>query len=315
MYFPFLRGRQFELLALRDLLDGGRLSLKVVPVIEPVRLSTQLANLMELFAEKGRELVVICNPCIGEFPRDVQDAGHAELLVRFKSLLSSYLELLHVAYYMDDTAEDAMDEFGTAEEVYAICSSPDSVETYKRLSASFGSARVMAIDNRSVLRGIGRVDRILLADRFPRQDRNADYSRQEDEFFSDDHLFYRDEGFVGFSDYSVVGSDFSTVGFAPRAVAIHIVHFGDDGKLMVRHFVSDSNDDFRDPARKYGEAVAKLALWARTQGRVAETLGMGDFLSTAAAETYPGLGNVKRWSVSHHIELVGSYLDKERGRA
>ena len=36
MYFPYLRGRQFELIALRDLVDKGVLSDKIIPIIEPL---------------------------------------------------------------------------------------------------------------------------------------------------------------------------------------------------------------------------------------------------------------------------------------
>ena len=37
MYFPYLRGRQFELVALRELLELDLISEKIVPVIEPVK--------------------------------------------------------------------------------------------------------------------------------------------------------------------------------------------------------------------------------------------------------------------------------------
>lgn len=42
MYFPYLRGRQFELIALRELLENGVLSDRIIPIIEPVKLSSTL---------------------------------------------------------------------------------------------------------------------------------------------------------------------------------------------------------------------------------------------------------------------------------
>ncbi len=36
MYFPYVRGRQYELLALRELASQNLLSAKIVPIIEPV---------------------------------------------------------------------------------------------------------------------------------------------------------------------------------------------------------------------------------------------------------------------------------------
>lgn len=37
MYYPYLRGRQNELLSIRELLENDKLNSKIVPVIEPVR--------------------------------------------------------------------------------------------------------------------------------------------------------------------------------------------------------------------------------------------------------------------------------------
>lgn len=35
MYFPILRGRQFELLALRECVNKSLLSNKIIPIVEP----------------------------------------------------------------------------------------------------------------------------------------------------------------------------------------------------------------------------------------------------------------------------------------
>ena len=52
MYFPYLRGRQFELIALRDLVDKGVLSDKIIPIIEPVKLSSTLIKTIESYGKK-----------------------------------------------------------------------------------------------------------------------------------------------------------------------------------------------------------------------------------------------------------------------
>lgn len=48
MYFPFLRGRQFELIALRELLENDLLGNNIIPIIEPVKLSSSLLKTVEL---------------------------------------------------------------------------------------------------------------------------------------------------------------------------------------------------------------------------------------------------------------------------
>ena len=119
----------------------------------------------------------------------------------------------------------------------------------------------------------------------------------------------KEDGFVGFSDYSVVGNEYLEAGFAPYAVAIHIVYFAPDKTLRVRHFVSDSNEDITNPALKFYEAVSKLAAWYNTDPHPVEmTLGLQTFLQHYEQQSYPGLGTVKKLSLMHHLELMGKYL-------
>lgn len=152
-----------------------------------------------------------------------------------------------------------------------------------------------------------RPNRVMCEDHFPKQTRNIDYSDIETEFFSSDHLYYADDGYKGFSDYSVVGEEYSETGFAPYAVAIHIVYFDAKNILRIAHFVSDSNDDISDPARKFAEAVEKLVEWNKTMKL--NTVGIQEFEAAYHNKTYPGLGVVKKYSIMHHLELMSKYLD------
>jgi len=100
-------------------------------------------------------------------------------------------------------------------------------------------------------------DLILLADHFNMQKRNVDYTNAEDEFFGDDHLFYDEEGYAGFSDYLTIGKEYSDTGFLPYAVTIHLTYFNDKEDLRIRHFVSDDVEDPSDVAGKFGQALSK----------------------------------------------------------
>ena len=53
MYFPYLRGRQFELIALRELVEKDVLSSKIIPVIEPVQLSSTLLKTIEMYGNNN----------------------------------------------------------------------------------------------------------------------------------------------------------------------------------------------------------------------------------------------------------------------
>lgn len=73
MYFPYLRGRQNELLCLRELLDRNKLSDTIVPVIEPVRCNSTFFTTIKKFIEADRQIIIIKNPKVGKFQSDYQE--------------------------------------------------------------------------------------------------------------------------------------------------------------------------------------------------------------------------------------------------
>lgn len=55
MYFPYLRGRQFELIALRELIENDCINSSIIPIIEPVKPTATLLKTIEAFvAETGK---------------------------------------------------------------------------------------------------------------------------------------------------------------------------------------------------------------------------------------------------------------------
>ncbi|NLH37708.1 MAG: sce7725 family protein [Thermotogaceae bacterium] len=75
MYFPYLRGRQYELLAIGELIDNNLLNDHVIPVVEPVKLSFTLIHVMEKFIKAKHPIAIISNPAVGNFFLDWKDIG------------------------------------------------------------------------------------------------------------------------------------------------------------------------------------------------------------------------------------------------
>lgn len=307
MYFPYLRGRQFELIALRDLVDKGVLSDKIIPIIEPIKLSSTLIKTIESYGKKGKQLGIIVNPKVGGFKIDIEEEKNQKLK---NSLLTSLKENDYILYMILLSANLNPDEFikNHKDNMGTICDNKDAIPVYE---ANFAKMKVKynLIPDESGFRRKIRNNRVLLADKFNKQERNNDYIEIDDEPFSEDHLYYVDDGYIGFSDYTVVGKEYNDTGFAPYAVAIHIVYFDSDKSLRVKHFVSDSNDDISDPAGKFQEALSKLVEWNKK--KQIKTVAMKEFEDLYRREAYPGLGTVKKLSIMHHLELIGQYLDKD----
>ncbi|TCS75021.1 hypothetical protein EDD59_13214 [Muricomes intestini] len=307
MYFPYLRGRQFELIALRELVEKNVLSDRIIPIIEPVKLSSTLIKTIDAYGENKRPLALITNPRVGSFSSDAKEEKNEKLQISLSERLKGnpyilYMNLLRAKVYPIKFIESHGDNMGT------ICTDKDAIPVYEACFAELDTKYNLIPDEGGFRRKI-RKNRVIFADRFNKQNRNNDYIDVNDEPFSEDHLYYKEDGYVGFADYSVVGEEYNDTGFAPYAVAIHIVYFDTDESLRVKHFVSDSNDDISDPAGKFQEALAKLIEW--NEEKKLDTLAMKAFEDLYRREAYPGLGPVKKLSIMHHLELIGKYFDRE----
>ena len=311
MYFPYVRGRQYELLALQELVNRDLLSENILPVVEPVKLSSTLSKTMEDFVKKQRRMGIICNPTVGSFINDMDNEEKDFNRQKFLSLLDD--SLMIKSYIMKANSETQIANWQSQIKIQkkdwlVICNNRDYIESYLSVFSEITPQYVLIPDE---FRRKIRQGKVLFEDRFKKCERNSDYQKNPDEFFSEDHIFFKEEGFIGFGDYSVIGKDYLESGFAPYAVVIHIVYFAKDNSLRVHHFVSDSNEDIQNPAKKFYEAVQKLYVWVN-ENNVPITNGLNEFLKHYRNQTYPGLGSVKKLSLMHHLELVGRYLDKEK---
>lgn len=77
MYFPILRGRQFELLALRECVNQGLLSNKIIPIVEPVKVSSTYTKTVDSFIKAGKSIAIIRNPQVGSWVKDLYSVYHA----------------------------------------------------------------------------------------------------------------------------------------------------------------------------------------------------------------------------------------------
>ncbi len=307
MYFPYLRGRQYELIALRELVEKNALSSKIIPIIEPVKLSSTLVKTIETYGENNRQLAFITNPAVGTFGSDKEEAKNQKIRENLSESLKKNHNILYM-YLLKENSEPEEFLSKYADNMGTICNNKDDILVYNTYFSTTDVKYNLIPDESGFRRKIDK-NRVLLADKFNKQERNNDYIEIDDEPFSEDHLYYSDDGYEGFADYSVVGAEYSETGFAPYAVAIHIVYFDTDNSLRIKHFVSDSNDDISDPAGKFKEALSKLVAWNRE--KQLDTLAMKEFEDLYRREAYPGLGPVKKLSIMHHLELMGKYLDEE----
>ena len=153
-------------------------------------------------------------------------------------------------------------------------------------------------------------NRILLRDGFKRM-RNKDYDRLEP--FSDLHATFEEEGMNGFGDFLIVGDEYSEEGGPAYAIAIHLTFIDpdQDNLMQIYHFKSQRTDTPKDPAGKFAEALAvMMKTLDGPNSKVLETDAVKEFRALHEQAHFPGLGYVKKLSMSHHIETMADYFKK-----
>jgi hypothetical protein len=312
MYFPYLRGKQFELLALRDFAAGNQSYEKVIPIIEPVKqqfgglntaISTMLGN--------GLRFAIILNPTDGDFKHPNVKNDILESLPSLVGMHSGWIP----AYIYNRNTNVLINHIAQNDLRQVMIILPNGADVNdEELMEFLRNGNVAYIvngnnRNRSTRARLLRLNKSLISleDRFNNKARNADYADPDDEFFSDDFAYYNADGLYGFSDYTTLPKDFIEGGMMPYAIAIHLTYQKADDQIFVHHFVSDSNFDQSNVHGKFHEAAIKIAPFY--DNGIAHTLAVDELIEKANQEGgYPGLGYIKKLSILNHLELINGIL-------
>lgn len=327
-YYPYLRGRQYELFALRELLSLNALSPSVVPIVEPVKDNDLLKQVIRQFVDGGRKIAVVMNPGVGYFA----DVGgrldekldiYGEEVLEYDALGRGSLVIptllpdpvgVDIASRIRKKAENMGCDFN----FMGFISEEErgSVRLLQEINAKY----VASPDTRGMERDLKRnhisSDRITFSDPFNKR-KNVEYADGEnvDEFFSDEHKYYMEDNFIGYGDYSIVGDNYDERGGAPRAVAIHIMYLDGEDALRIHHFVSEETSDPHEIPSLFVQAAKKIEPWCLEHGwqESLQTYGLKTLIGHAESETFPGLPTIKKLSIMHHLELIGKFLDRPEG--
>jgi hypothetical protein len=282
----------------------------VSPVLEPVKKSTgSFERALETMTVRNLNFSIILNPIHGEFVSN--PAGITTMInnhlsgydnFQFGIIINQFTNLDYITGLIDAINFDrsiTMIHAGRVNDIDALREWCENYEIkYNLHGENFPVRRY-----RGIMTGDNKV---LLDDKFKPQVKNADYMNVPDEFFSDDHLYYEDDGFVGFGDFLTIGDDYAESGWLPYAIAIHLTYKKVNNEIWIRHFVSDSNSDTTDVAGKFGEALKKLIEFIDAEHIT--TQAAEELRSLHREGHYPGLGSLKKLSIKHHIELVYDLL-------
>jgi hypothetical protein len=310
MYHPYFRGKQYELITIREnaeLLSAANF----VPIIEPVKeaLSGLQRTLDSVVAAEGNAIVVV-NPQHGDHSDDADRIVDYLNNGPLTNVGITPAILLKEGYSVAD-ARQLIDGFSDHSTTLIHAGFSDGAGLANALGASSNDFAHVFIENccgRLYRRHFNAAQRILVRDGFEKR-RNKDHPVLER--FSDLHITFAEEGMSGFGDFLTVGDGYSEAGGPAYAIAIHLTFIDpeQDDEMFLHHFLSIRQDTPADPAGKFAEALHEMIRVLDDGSPIFESNAVGEFRALHQAGHYPGLGYVKKLSMQHHLETLANYFE------
>lgn len=314
MYYPLLRAKQNELLALRETIGMNVSIQNVLPILEPVNRGTRdIIRCASELESVDSGFMLIVNPQVGYFSRNQRNL---DLLISELIELNSRIEFVFW-----------LNEGSTLEQVRLFFEKySDHKTSIIHSSSSRDSEGLVDLINGNDLfnlnffvkdqvgrryeRVFANFDNVILEDSFNKLDRNADYDSEE--YFSDNVFNYLDDGYVGFGDYSIVGKPFSETGGPAITAALHLTYEEvEEEEIWIKHFLSEPRSRVEeDGATLVSEALpAMIEYINENEDLLAFSDACKEFVALHNSGDRTSLGFVKKLSMKHHLELMNHLLN------
>jgi len=316
MYYPYIRGKQFELVMLREMAPKMA-KWGFVPIIEPVKGNfPALKKTLEALIESNCEFILIANPNVGELKKDNsllwsqiicdQLKDYRNYSVGYNLTSSDNLKAIRL-FFQEHSLQFAIVHCGFSD---GKGLSELLTEIKPRITKHIFVNKTNTTLYRKHFKTKG-VNRVLIEDGFVSRN-NRDYPQSEP--FSELYLTHTEFGCDAFGDFLIVGSDYKEGGGPAYAIAIHLTYVDSaaDDAIAIKHYISDRIDGQQDPAGKFQEALRKLCADVNSKNtQILKTTAVNEYLHLNDKLHFPGLGYTKKLSMQHHLELMAHLLDKE----
>jgi len=308
MYFPYLRGKQFELEALRDV--NPIVYQNTRPIVEPVTL-TRRNNYVRL-ANQNVPFILITNPYHPINDRlaanSIQNLITTELAPSTAMILGFLIDLRPV------NIADLTTFLAThpnRQKALIFRHSPLSNAILTSIQALITANPVLYLifdedKTNALLRNtfISYANRVLITDGFQHEISNALYPAASN--FGSIYQTWQTAGWVGIGDYLTIGDYFSTTGGQAMVVTLHITKETPNG-IVSHHFSSITNSSTRGfVAQKFAEANNLLVNSPHITPLNSSGLNLYRTWYTTSHNPQPGAA--KKASIMHHIELMSSII-------
>ena len=314
MYLPFLRGKLYELKAIKEFIEEGygrENGCHIMPIIEPVKKDLRpLLSCVEAMGQAKMPFAIVLNSRMGDFQRAVFDIPLFLDDEKMRNVQWSPAFEVNSNANVDDI-ESAIGVLGLKDVMlvfFTIVELED--DRIKRLVANDAVKYIVALNltqRISVIEDLSELGKELISieDCFPEKTPNNAYRENIDEAFSDTFSYYKSRlGLFGFSDFTALARNFREGGVLPQVVAIHMTYQKSARVIYVHHFLSDSRNGSINIREEFREANEKIPRFYEDKPK---TLAVEQISSSS----YPGLGAIKKYSIKNHFELMNRILHEK----
>jgi hypothetical protein len=306
MYYSFLRGKKYELLAIRDSSDKINQS-NISIILEPVNDNFKDIT-TALHTVNTCNFIFIINPKVGNL------VNNTNILIQRTRMLIEANPSLIIGLNVDSGCEFSqiqywLNEFSQSKFVLIhlgkMLFAPEFINQQERIIKHVFLSRSVSDWYISQF----SKDKILLEDSFNRLSRNYDYQDKRIEFFSDTHLTFRNNGFQGFGNFSTVGNHYTnSKGGRAHTLAFHLT-FNDMTKnniISIEHCLSDPRTHQEDISLLREELLQNIHSVIQNNPTLLNWSSACQKLESMYQDnTFSySLGDLKRLSIRHHFELM-----------
>jgi hypothetical protein len=311
MYLPFFRCKQYELLAIREsihiLKDGD-----IIPILEPVRENlAPLKKCLKVLHKENIKFILIVNPLVGELGKSSQIIQNEIIDEELIDDVNCFLGFI----VGDNTENSQIRRFLDGNTNHKKCLihlySMENCDPLKKMIQSADlKFNIFDLDEcgEQYIARLETNNNIALRDDFRIKSKNANYP--PDEYFSDLCFTYGSKGFMGYSDFLIVGKEHTETGGPAHVVTIHLTYSSGQREIRIKHFSSYTDSELPiNPGGKYLEALNKLKQFLDGSGssfnlEPQHYTAAQEFIRLFNEQHYPGLGASKKISMKHHMELM-----------
>lgn len=309
MYFPFLRGKQNELLAIRECVGKLSESGKVVPIIEPVTNGfSTILKCINALCEKNIECIIVFNSQNGDLGKNPKQ------MRKLVDEIKSNTQAQHFAFILNSSTKasdinDFLTNIGDRKFSFIHSASFSDPKFLYSISSNINFRHHIFIDpnvSRSYKQQFSNFSRVNISDCFRSVNKNSDYADPNHEFYTDAHLTYQVDGFTGFGDYTTLPGRFKSGGFQPYTAALHLTHEANEtNDIWVRHFLSEVYDyPTSDQAALIHEALPEMTAFInKFKEYFSFSEAVKEIIDIHKTGRSTNLGYMKKLAIKHHVEL------------